>query len=111
MRDDSGREDMRSEAREGDRRHLGAPFERNPAEEQRHTQRRAPREQSGKPSINDASVEELRAVPSIDGELADRIVSHRPFRSSADVDELFQVGDKRLEYLREHLRMPDDQAG
>jgi competence protein ComEA len=59
---------------------------------------------SGKPAapvnINTASLEELRALPSIDEKLAAEIIKERPFESVDDITKVKGIGEKKLEKLR-----------
>ena len=61
----------------------------------------------GRHSINQASVEELIAIPGIGEELAHAIVDwrkeHGPFRSPDDLRQIQQINDVRVNYIREHF--------
>ena len=63
---------------------------------------------NGKPDINQVSKEELMQVPSIEEEMAERLIQHRPYNSASDLHWLFQVGDKRIEHLKEALSIPGE---
>ena len=63
---------------------------------------------NGKPDIHRVSKEELMQVPSIEEEMVERIIRHRPYTSASDLHWLFQVGDKRIEHLKEALRIPGE---
>ena len=69
------------------------------------------RPHDGKPDINRISKEELMQVPSIEEEMAERIIRHRPYTSASDLHWLFQVGDKRIEHLKEALYIPGEPSG
>jgi DNA uptake protein ComE-like DNA-binding protein len=45
-------------------------------------------------------------APGIDKEVADEIIRNRPYKSTADLDRLALIGEKRVEQLRESLTIP-----
>lgn len=59
-----------------------------------------------KPDINQASKDELMRAPGIGEELADRIIENRPYHSAKDVDQLFEVGDTRVDQIKSALKIP-----
>ena len=50
--------------------------------------------------LNKASLEQLMEVQLIGEVLSKRILKHRPFSSWAEVKELAQIGDRRLQKLK-----------
>ena len=53
-----------------------------------------------KPSLNDATMAQLKRVPQIGQTLAKRIVQHSPFHEWAEVERLFSIGPVRMNNLK-----------
>ena len=62
---------------------------------------------ASKPDINQASKDELMQVSGIGEEMAERIIQNRPYHSAADLDRLFQVGERRIDHIKAVLQVPE----
>lgn len=65
--------------------------------------------QQGKVNLNSAPEREIRGISSIGNELADRIIEHRDqnggFKDWQQVDDLFQIGDTRMQKLQQEATL------
>lgn len=61
--------------------------------------------------INEATKDQLMAVPEMNQELAQRILENRPFTDAKDLDCLFSEDDPRLADLRERFAFPEGGEG
>jgi competence ComEA-like helix-hairpin-helix protein len=58
---------------------------------------------TGPVNINTATLEELKALPDVDGKIAEDIIKKRPYKTLEDILEVKGIGQKKLEKLRPHL--------
>jgi competence ComEA-like helix-hairpin-helix protein len=60
---------------------------------------------TGTVNVNTATKEELKALPDVDGKIADDIIKRRPYKALEDLMEVKGIGQKKLDKLRPHLTL------
>ncbi len=61
--------------------------------------------------LNEASVDELMAVPGVGPALAESIIAHRPFGSVDELVEIKGIGPEKLELLRGYFDVKNKNRG
>src|SRR5690242_16754956 len=67
-----------------------------PAKEGKHQKQKAAKPTSPV-NINTATLEELKALPDVDGKIAEDIIKKRPYKDLKDILEVKGIGEKKLE--------------
>ncbi len=65
---------------------------------------------SSLPDFNTASRDQLQAMPFMNKAMADQIIQKQPFRDWDQVLDVYGIGPKRLEMLREHFTLGSSSA-
>lgn len=77
-----------------------------PASEKRQSKKEPPPQTaSSLPDLNTASRDQLQSMPFMNKAMADEIIQKRPFRTWDQVLDIYGIGPKRLEVLREHFTL------